>query len=115
MQVMERLHEDVLILLISGRFTHYARRVFQAVIKNAEASGVRHIILDFSHVTWMDSAGLGLLALAHLACEGHQISMSLVGLQPPVIEVIEQAGLSQFIPIFPTEECALGHLSCLRV
>lgn len=114
MQVMERLHGGVLILVISGRFTYYSRRVFQAVIKNAESSGIRHIILDFSHVTWIDSAGLGLLALARIECEGHQVSMSLVGLQSPVKEVIEQASLSELIPIFPTENCVLGHLASIR-
>ena len=47
MHVTEHLQDGVLVLTISGRFTFYSRKVFQAILKNAGTTKVRQILVIF--------------------------------------------------------------------
>lgn len=115
MEVMERLHGDVLVLMISGKVSYYSRKIFQAVIKNAGTSGARTIIIDLSGVRWMDSAGLGLLVLGYLECERRQISLSVVGPQPSIKRLLEDANVASLLPVFATDEQALHYHKMAQV
>ena len=107
MQFTERIHGDILIVVISGRLTFYSRKVFQAVIKNAGITGSQHVIINLEGVSFIDSAALGNLALAHLDLMAKHVPMSLVGPKPSVKKILEQANFSQLMPTYPTEELAL--------
>lgn len=52
-------------LSLSGRLDFHARQVFHHAMEKARFTQSNHIILNFSHVPFVDSAGLGLLMLAH--------------------------------------------------
>ncbi len=111
MQVMERLQGNVLILMISGRLSFYSRTVFRAVIRNAGASGARHILVNLNEVTGMDSSALGFLALAQLNLMAKEIGLSLVAPPPQVKEILEQANFSQLIPTYDTEAQAITEMA----
>ena len=66
MHVAERIQDDTLVLMISGRVTFYSRKVFQAIVNSAQLSGAKHIMFNLQGVTFMDSTALGGLALAYL-------------------------------------------------
>ncbi|MCA9471276.1 MAG: STAS domain-containing protein [Nitrospirales bacterium] len=104
---MERLQDDVLILVISGKVNFYSRKVFQAVIRNASATSAQHIIINMKDVTSMDSAALGFLALAHLSLVGKNIGLSLVAPPKPIKDMLEQMNFTKFIPTYETEKQVL--------
>ena len=107
MHVTERLQDDILVLMISGRLSFYSRKVFQAVIKNAQTTGANHIIVNLEGVTYMDSAALSLLALAYLNLMAKNVVMSLVGPPKPIREMLDQANFPKLIPTYASEEIAL--------
>ena len=58
------------------------------------ARGARHITLDFSGVSFVDSSGLGVLVVAYKRLRDDQDgSVRIVGAQPSVRKVFEITGL----------------------
>lgn len=108
MQVTERLQGEALIIVITGRLTFYSRKVFQAVIRNAGTTGAPHIILNIQDVEFMDSAALGILALAYLNLMAKDVHVSLVAPQNSVRNMLDQVNFSTLIPTFSSEEQALN-------
>lgn len=106
MNVAERIQNDVLILMISGRLTFYSRKVFQALVKTAKFSGAKHIIFNMQEVTFMDSAALGSLVLAYLNLNEGDMDMSVIEPKSPVKTLLEEANFPSMIPTYPTEESA---------
>ncbi len=107
MYVAERIQDDTLVLMISGRLTFYSRKVFQAIVNNARLSGAKHIMFNIQGVTFMDSTALGGLALAYLNLKEGNLVMSLVGPQQPIKAQLDEANFPALIPTFPSEESAL--------
>ena len=106
MYVAERIQDETLVLMISGRVTFYSRKVFQGIVKTARFSGAKHIIFNMKGVTFMDSAALGGLALAYLNLNEGDVAMSVVEPQQPVKTLLENANFTSLIPTYPTEESA---------
>ena len=61
-----------------GKLMFNARQTFQSVMTQAEEASPQHIILDFSDLSYIDSAGLGLLTLAHrkLSEQGYKLGIA---------------------------------------
>lgn len=104
MNVTERLQDETLILMISGRVTFYSRKVFRAIVSNAKLSEAKHIIFNMQGVTFMDSAALGELGLAYLNLKENNVAMSIVGPQQPIKKLLDEADFPTLIPTYPTEE-----------
>lgn len=107
MHVAERIQNDTLILMISGRLTFYSRKVFQALVKTSKYSRAKHIIFNMEAVTFLDSTALGGLALAYLSLEEAGIAMSMVRPQSDVRMMLESSNFSSLIPTYFSEERAL--------
>jgi len=106
MHVAERIQNETLVLMISGRVTFYSRKVFQALVKTARFSGAKHIIFNMQEVTFMDSSALGGLVLAYLNLNEADVAMSLVEPKQPVKTLLEEVNFPSLIPTYPTEEVA---------
>ena len=106
MHVAERIHNETLVLMISGRLTFYSRKVFQAIVNSARMSGAKHIMFNVQGVTFMDSTALGGLALAYLNLKECDLEMSLVGPQQPVKTLLDEANFPALIPTYSSEESA---------
>ncbi len=108
MHITEHVHDGVLVLKVTGRLNYYSRKTFQAVMRNAERGAVDHVVINLEQVEYLDSVAIGLLALsqARLALKG--IVLSLVGPQSNVMKVLEMANIPKLIPIYQTEEEAIG-------
>ncbi|MCH8041165.1 MAG: STAS domain-containing protein [Nitrospinae bacterium] len=108
MQITEYAHDGVLVLAVSGRLNFYSRKVFQAVMKNAERTIANHVVVNLEAVEYLDSVALGLLVLsqANLSLKG--IEMSLVGPRGPVKEILDMANIPKLIPVYSSEEEAIN-------
>ncbi len=108
MHITEHVHDGVLVLKVTGRLNYYSRKTFQAVMRNAERGAVDHVVINLEQVEYLDSVAIGLLALsqARLALKG--IVLSLVGPQSNVMKVLDMANIPKLIPIYQTEEEAIG-------
>lgn len=98
-QITDRVEADRTILTLSGRFEFQARTPFQTAIENAKRSNPRQIILNFSEVPFINSAGLGLLMVAHTSLQKDNIRLSLEVTEGYVLQVLTLANIGQKIPI----------------
>jgi anti-sigma B factor antagonist len=66
--------------------------------------GCRHIILNFQHITYIDSLGLGRLFLWYHRLQNVDIRLSLVSPQAVVRDLVIAAHLHEIIPVFGSFE-----------
>lgn len=66
------------------------------------------VIVDFSELEYISSAGLGVFMSYIQQIESDNISLAIFGLKEKVFQVFEILGLDQLIEICPTREDALS-------
>ena len=69
----------------------------------------RHLVVDVSRVTYIDSAGLAALIVAMQKVEAYGGQFSLVGFQPTVHSIFKMSRLDRIFRIFPDVDTALAH------
>lgn len=106
MQIAHRSYRTADVLDITGQFTFGTRREFSAAIEKVKTAA--HVILNFKNVTFVDSAAIGLLALASQQFKSTNRKLSLVGVQGTVKQVLNLAHIEQMISTFASEDLAIG-------
>jgi anti-sigma B factor antagonist len=71
----------------------------------------RHLIVDLSAVSFLDSTGLGVLIRAQKQISATHKSMSLVGPTGMVAKVLRLTRIDEAIPVHPNLDTALGATS----
>jgi anti-sigma B factor antagonist len=109
LQVREQHHPHSKTIALAGQFSRNTTSGIQARILAAKESGCHHIILDFSGVTEIDSTGLGELFLWYHNMRPHHVQISIV--KPPIYirNHLDWSHLSEIVPIYETEQDAIGH------
>ncbi len=98
---------DILVVELSGRVT-FGRETSQIeeMVVKAINDGVRKVMLDMSHVTYIDSAGIGIIAL----CFGKMTKLGgrfcVAGTAGTVREVFHMTHLDSVIPFADTADLA---------
>jgi anti-sigma B factor antagonist len=82
------------------------RKELRAVIDG----GRRHLLLDLSAITFMDSSGLSVLVTALKAARAAGGDVSLLHLTPPVQSLLELTRLHRVFSIFDGEDEALRRI-----
>lgn len=67
----------------------------RAALKKLIDSGVRQLELDLTHVTMIDSAGLGLLIAAHNSLRKVAGEMTVIGASPEIVELLTTMRMTQ--------------------
>jgi anti-anti-sigma factor len=90
-----------------------AERALNAAYLEAESRNPSIILLNFSQVKYINSAGIGLLI--GLLAQARQKSRQLIafGLRPQYIEIFALTRLAEFMETFPDEASALAEASLL--
>jgi anti-sigma B factor antagonist len=96
------------VLALTGTLNIHTIFDFQNAVR-ADASPA--LIVDFSGVPYMDSAGLGAVIGAHVAAQRTQRRIAFAGMNERLNTLIEMSHLGQVLRIYPTvaeAETALG-------
>jgi len=101
---------DVIVIRVSGRLDAASSPQLEKKINSIIDSGHFKLVLNFSGVEYLSSAGMRLMLsvskkLKHL--EGKVVACSL---NDEVMEVIKMAGFHQILELYPTEEESFSHL-----
>lgn len=107
MDIIERQLDDALIFDLSGRFEFQSTPNFFGALDRIEDLSRQHLILNLEQITFLDSAGLGAIHIAHQKVSVAGGSMSIVNPLPQVQKLMERANLTSIIPIHSLEEQAL--------
>lgn len=106
MRITQRRLADAAVLDIADEFVYGTRQEFTAALETAKQQGFRHLILNLSQVTFVDSAAIGLLALTMHQYNADNRTLSLVSPQGTVKQILELANIQKMIPVFPSEAAA---------
>lgn len=89
------------VLTLKGPLTIHTLFDFQSAVREQSGSA---LIIDFSNVPFMDSAGLGALVGARVALQKANRPLAIAGLNSQVKALLEMSKVSPFFRIFATVE-----------
>jgi anti-anti-sigma factor len=111
MEITVRTHNDVALIAFAGDFdTNTSPEAQQALDAIVEGGGHK-IVVDFTSVDYISSAGLRVLLATVKRLDGVGGAFHLFGLNETVREVFEISGFSMILKVFETEAEALGSIS----
>lgn len=108
MQTKERPVPNGVILEMSGDLTYANREQFKTAVEKIRQTGCRHLILNMADVRFVDSSGLGLLALVSQNFKLSQGRVSMLKPQSYVREIMSLANIQKLIPVYDNEQDALA-------
>lgn len=108
MQTKERPVPNGVMLELMGDLTYANRDQFKTAVESIRQKGCRHLILNMAEVRFVDSSGLGLLALVSQNFKLSQGKVSMVKPQSYVREIMSLANIQKLIPVYESEQDALA-------
>lgn len=110
MEVGERREGDILILLPVGRIDNDTSPAFQARLLAALASPGAAVLIDFSGVEYISSAGLRALMMGSRQAKAVKGRLGVAALGPVVKEIFEISRFSLVVQVYETAAEALAAL-----
>lgn len=104
MHISTRRVSDAVICDLNGDLTYVNRQAFKTAVEQARQSGCQHLLINLENVRFIDSSGLGLLALTATSFKAQQRRVSLLKPRQYVREILTLANLAAMIPIYDSEE-----------
>jgi anti-anti-sigma factor len=114
MDIRSTRFADTLVLAPTGRIDHTGAETFKAALEGPLercASGRNHIVLDFSGLDYISSAGLRVLMLARKQAKAQGGKLVIAAPQPVVREIFEISRFDSMFEIFPSVRDALAAVS----
>jgi len=110
MNIRTRAHGDVTVVAFVGNLDSRTSPEAQQAIDGILAGGGRKVVVDFTALDYVSSAGLRVLLGAAKRLTGPGGGLRLFGLNETVREVFDISGFSTILQVFPTEADALRGL-----
>ena len=107
MEISTRQSNDIHIVGIAGSLDSTTSPEAQKALDQVLA-GARKVVLDFSKLDYISSAGLRVLLGAAKKLRGSGETLRMFGLNQSVREVFEISGFSTILAVYPSEAEALG-------
>lgn len=110
MDVSTRTQQDVTIIAFAGNLDSNTSPVAQQAIDTVLAAGARKLVIDFTTLDYISSAGLRVLLGAAKKLQGSGGALRLFGLNETVREVFEISGFATILQVRGTEGEAVAGL-----
>ncbi len=110
MDVSEERLTDLLILAPRGRVDSSNSKAFEERVLGHLNNGEKCLLVDFSALDYISSAGLRVFLMAAKRIKAAQGTLALCALNDNVREVFEVTGFSAIFQIYPTREETLRSL-----
>src|ERR687886_916712 len=91
------------IIDIDGEVTAFAESSLMDAYNSSTAQGARAIILNFTHMSYMNSSGIGLLVTLLIRINRQKQRLLTYGLSEHYQHIFELTRLNDAIEIYPTE------------
>ena len=108
MEITSRKIEEKTIVNVNGRLDAVSAPEFQKALLALIDKGANILVLDFSAVDYISSAGLRAILVVAKQLRSGQGELSVAELQEMVKEVFELSGFNAILPIFDSLEAALA-------
>lgn len=110
MKLTTREQSGILVAMACGRIDHISSDAFNAALEpliEACKPGAPALLLDFSGIEYISSAGLRVLMMASRRIKAQRGSFAIAALQPLVQEVFAISRFNLIIPCYVTVEAAV--------
>jgi anti-sigma B factor antagonist len=97
-------HEDERILQLNGPITITTLFGFRDAVRAEKTA--KTIILDFSQVPYVDSAGVGVIVNAHVSCLNGGRRLALAAVQDRIKTLMKVTRVEEVLKIYPTVQDA---------
>ena len=104
MIIKERKTQGVPVLVLSGKLDMFAKNAFREAIERHTEAHAKRVIIDMRGVSFIDSAGLGALALAVKVFQEFKGSLIVVNPQDVVKSALQNVNFSKLISMFETNQ-----------
>jgi anti-sigma B factor antagonist len=114
MECKVRQIANVVLIEVMGRIDHTTAKAFEDALSphvSGCAAEDKILLLDFSGVTFVSSAGLRVLMIAAKQCRKQNGKMVLAALRPMIQEVFQISRFDSLFELFPTVRAALQAIS----
>ena len=111
MEIIYEISGDILVADLFGELDHHEAEKTRRDIDDMAANyGARHLVLDFSRVTFMDSAGIGVVLGRYKKMKAAGGQVILAGCSPKVESILAMAGIFSIMQAADTKEHAITYL-----
>jgi stage II sporulation protein AA (anti-sigma F factor antagonist) len=110
MQVSTEMFDDVLLLSLEGQINGNNATGLEQNLKSYVDKALYRIVLDFSGVDYISSAGLRVVLWLAKQIREHAGALALYGLRKNVLEIFEMCGFVDFLTIVESREAALAKI-----
>jgi stage II sporulation protein AA (anti-sigma F factor antagonist) len=101
MEIQINIKNGVLIAKLSGELDHHSSEdVRQAVDSAFERSNCKHILFDFSDVSFMDSSGIGVIIGRYKNAEKRGGQTGVTGMNSAMQRIFSISGLAKIVKNF---------------
>ena len=104
MVIKEKETQGVPVLILSGKLDLFAKNAFKEVIQKHKDNRAKRILVDMRNVSFIDSAGLGVLAVAVKMLQEIKGNLILVNPQDSVKGVLDNANFFDLLSMFNTND-----------
>lgn len=103
--------QNVLIVELQGELDHHTSAVVRdSIEKELDKGSTNKIVLDCSHLTFMDSSGLGIILGRYKRLQSEGGNMVACNCSEQVTRIFELSGLMKIVKIYPTVSAALAEV-----
>jgi anti-anti-sigma factor len=82
-------------------------------VKTALRGGVRRLLINLEHLSYIDSSGIGLIIQIRKLFKAAGGRFALLNVPPKINEAFDLVNMKEYVSIFYSEEKALEHLADL--
>ena len=107
----EQLAEGAYVISLAGEVDLYTAPEFKQQLLEVIAQGAKHVIVDFSNTTFIDSTTLGVLVGGIKRLRTNDGQLTLVCTDRNITKIFEITGLDRVFTIYPTRDEAISAIS----
>lgn len=109
MKVDYKIKSNALIITVNGEIDHHSAGIIrEQIIKNYAVNHCIDMVFDFTELSFMDSAGIGMLIGRYKQVSINRGTVAAVGISPAIERIFDMSGLNKLIKKYPTVDNALG-------
>lgn len=101
-------HDDHAIIAVTGEIDASTSDQLAEAVAAALGAGRGRVLVDFAHVTFIDSSGLGVLVRSHRRADAAGARFAVVHPSPHTRKLIRVLGLDQLLAVYDSREQALA-------
>lgn len=109
MDIREETIGDATILAPLARVDSSTAKAFEAKVLAVVNGGAAKIVIDFSELNYISSAGLRVVLVGAKMTRGAR-KFVLCGMKPNIREIFDVSGFAKILSIFPDRQAALAAL-----